>query len=48
MTFCGVAAGIAAGIDRQDSMRESLEIGIRAAVENAQELLPARNLTRLA
>ena len=47
---CGdcLAAGIAAGIDRQDSMRESLEIGIRAAVENAQELLPARNLTRLA
>jgi 1-phosphofructokinase family hexose kinase len=46
---CGdcLAAGIAAGIDRQSSMREALEIGIRAAAENARELLPARNLSRL-
>ena len=46
---CGdcLAAGIAAGIDRRNSMRESLEIGVRAAVENAQQLLPARKLTRL-
>lgn len=46
---CGdcLAAGIAAGIDRHYSMRESLEAGVRAAVENAQARLPARNLTSL-
>ncbi|WP_373650462.1 1-phosphofructokinase family hexose kinase [Schlesneria sp. DSM 10557] len=46
---CGdcLAAGIAAGIDQQYPMRQCLEIGIRAAVMNAQELLPARNLTKL-
>lgn len=46
---CGdcLAAGIAAGIDRSLTMRESLEIGVRAAAENAREILPARNLTRL-
>lgn len=46
---CGdcLAAGIAAGIDRNLSMRESLEIGVRAAAENAREILPARNLSRL-
>ena len=46
---CGdcLAAGIAAGIDRQASMCEALEFGVRAAAENARELLPARNLSRL-
>ena len=46
---CGdcLAAGIAAGIDRQMSMRDALEIGVRAAAENAQALLPARSLSRL-
>ena len=46
---CGdcLAAGIAAGIDRQLTMQESLNLGIRAATENARELLPARNLSRL-
>lgn len=46
---CGdcLAAGIAAGIDRRMSMRDALEIGIRAAAENVQQLLPARSLTRL-
>ena len=41
------AAGIAAGIDHKASMNEALNIGVFAAVENARELLPARNLTRL-
>ncbi len=46
---CGdcLAAGIAAGIEQDVSMRNALEIGVRAAAENAKELLPARNLTRL-
>jgi fructose-1-phosphate kinase PfkB-like protein len=46
---CGdcLAAGIAAGIDRKLTMLESLNLGIRAAGENARELLPARNLSRL-
>lgn len=46
---CGdcLAAGIAAGIDRGLPMRDALEIGVRAAAENAMELLPARRLTRL-
>ena len=46
---CGdcLAAGIAAGIERNLSMRTALEIGIRTAAENAAEMLPARNLTRL-
>ena len=46
---CGdcLAAGIAAGIHQNVSMRQALEIGVRAAAENAQSLLPARNLTRL-
>jgi tagatose 6-phosphate kinase len=46
---CGdcLAAGIAAGIDRQYSMQDALQIGVRAAAENARELLPARNLSRL-
>lgn len=46
---CGdcLAAGIAAGIDRRLSMHESLALGVRAAAENAREILPARNLTRL-
>lgn len=46
---CGdcLAAGIAAGIDRGQSMREALEIGVRVAAENAAELLPARRLSRL-
>lgn len=46
---CGdcLAAGIAAGIDRKVSMQQALEIGVRAAAENAQALLPARNLSRL-
>lgn len=46
---CGdcLAAGIAAGIDLGYCMREALEIGVRAAGENARELLPARRLSRL-
>ena len=46
---CGdcLAAGIAAGIDRQMPMPLALEIGVRAASENARELLPARKLSRL-
>ena len=46
---CGdcLAAGIAAGIDRQVSMQDALQIGVRAAAENATALLPARNLSRL-
>jgi tagatose 6-phosphate kinase len=46
---CGdcLAAGIAAGIDRKLTMYDSLKVGIRAAVENASVLLPARNLSRL-
>ena len=46
---CGdcLAAGIAAGIDRNLTMYESLKLGIRAAAENASVLLPARNLSRL-
>ena len=46
---CGdcLAAGIAAGILRQVSMREALQIGVQAAAENASALLPARNLSRL-
>ena len=46
---CGdcLAAGIAAGIDRQWTMHESLNLGVRAAAENARVLLPARNLSRL-
>ena len=46
---CGdcLAAGIAAGIDRQLTMLESLNLGIQAAAENASVLLPARNLSRL-
>ncbi len=46
---CGdcLAAGIAAGIDRQMTMLESLNLGLRAAAENASVLLPARNLSRL-
>lgn len=46
---CGdcLAAGIAAGLDRGSSMKEALQMGVRAAAENAQELLPARNLSRL-
>jgi 1-phosphofructokinase family hexose kinase len=47
---CGdcLAAGIAAGIDRRLSMPDALRIGLQAAAENAREMLPARNLTRLA
>ena len=47
---CGdcLAAGIAAGIDRNLSIYGSLVLGIRAAAENASVLLPARNLSRLA
>lgn len=47
---CGdcLAAGIAAGIDREMSMTAALELGLRAAADNAKELLPARNLTRIA
>lgn len=46
---CGdcLAAGIAAGLQRGFDVPKALEIGIRAAAENAQELLPARKLTRL-
>lgn len=46
---CGdcLAAGIAAGVDRGLSLRDALEIGVRAAAENAGEMLPARNLSRL-
>lgn len=46
---CGdcLAAGIAAGLDRGMPMKRALEVGVRAAAENAQALLPARNLTRL-
>jgi 1-phosphofructokinase family hexose kinase len=46
---CGdcLAAGIAAAVDRGFSMRDALEIGVRAAAENATELLPARRLSRL-
>ncbi|MEI8018187.1 MAG: PfkB family carbohydrate kinase [Schlesneria sp.] len=46
---CGdcLAAGIAAGIDRNLTMYESLKLGIRSAAENASVLLPARNLSRL-
>lgn len=47
---CGdcLAAGIAAGVHRQEPMLAALELGIRAAAENARALLPARNLTRIA
>ena len=46
---CGdcLAAGIAAGLHQGCDVPRALEIGIRAAAENAQELLPARKLTRL-
>ncbi len=46
---CGdcLAAGIAAGIDSGMSIPQALEIGVRAAAENAAELLPARKLTKL-
>ena len=46
---CGdcLAAGIAAGLDRGNSMLDALQFGVRAAAENAQSLLPARNLSRL-
>ena len=46
---CGdcLAAGIAAGIDRRLSMMESLAIGVQTAAENARDILPARNLSRL-
>ena len=46
---CGdcLAAGIAAGIDSGMSIPQALEIGVRAAAENAAELLPARKLTRV-
>lgn len=46
---CGdcLAAGIAAGIAKNASMRQSLEWGVAAAAENATVLLPARNLSRL-
>jgi tagatose 6-phosphate kinase len=46
---CGdcLAAGIAAGLERGESIRDSIQIGVHAAAENAKQLLPARNLTRL-
>ena len=46
---CGdcLAAGIAAAIDRRYSMRDAIQIGVKAAAENARELLPARKLTRI-
>lgn len=46
---CGdcLAAGIAAGIHLGEPMQRCLEIGVQAAAENAQVLLPARSLTRL-
>ncbi len=45
---CGdcLAAGIAAGIDQGMSMRDAFALGVRAAAENAQGLLPARNVSR--
>ena len=47
---CGdcLAAGIAAGIDRGLPVPAALEVGMRAAAENASELLPARRLSRIA
>ena len=46
---CGdcLAAGIAAGLDRGLPMPDALRIGVRAAGENAVNLLPARGLSRL-
>lgn len=45
---CGdcLAAGIAAGIDRGYSLPDAIRLGVQAAAENAQELLPARKLSR--